>query len=144
MIRAFPALRRPLRQSLGATAGVTIPPDRSALRPISHGFDAIPVSLILIRPLLGHDGLTDWYIQIAASLVALAAPFFSKRVRRIMVRLSVGRGLFPAGFGSLGQYSTAEPPVRRFIASDVVGTSSGCGMCKAKGLAWACQDALMS
>ena len=60
MVRAFPALRRPLRQSLGATAGVTIPPDRSALRPISHGFDAILVSLILMRPLLGHDGLTDW------------------------------------------------------------------------------------
>ena len=55
MTRAFPALRRPIRQSPGATAGVTIPPDRPALRPISHGLDAIPVSLILMRPLLGHD-----------------------------------------------------------------------------------------
>ena len=61
--------------SLGAAAGVTIPPDWSALRPISHGLDAISVGLILMRPLLGHDGLTDWDIRIAASLVALAEPF---------------------------------------------------------------------
>ena len=70
MVRAFAALRGPPRQSFGATAGVTIPPAWSALRPVSHGFDAIAVSLNLMRPLLGHDGLTAWYIQIAASLVA--------------------------------------------------------------------------
>ena len=37
MVRAFPALRRPFRQSPGDTAGVTAPPDWSALRPIRHG-----------------------------------------------------------------------------------------------------------
>ena len=104
MIRAFSALRRPLRQSLGATARVTIPPDKSALRPTSHGFDAILVSLILMRPLLGHDGLTDWYIRIAASLVVLAGRFFSKMARRIMLRPSVGRGLFRERFCSFGLY----------------------------------------
>ena len=67
----------------------------STLRPISHGFDAISVSLLLMRPLLGYDGLTPWYVRIAASLVAFTAPFFSKRARRIMVRPSMGRGLFP-------------------------------------------------
>ena len=71
MVRAFLALRRPFKQSLGATAGVTIPPNEPALRPISHGFDAISVSLILMRPLLGHDGLTDWHIRTAAALVAV-------------------------------------------------------------------------
>ena len=51
-------------------------------------------NLHLMRPLLDHDGLTAWYIRMAASLAALAAPFSSRRARRIVVRASVGRGLF--------------------------------------------------
>ena len=57
-----------------------------------------------MRPLLGHDGLTARYIRIAASLVAFIAPFFPKRARWNMVRLSVGRGLYRARFGSFGPY----------------------------------------
>ena len=76
----------------------------STLRSISHGFDAISVSLLLMRPLLGYDVLTPWYVRIAAPLVAFTAPFFSKRARRIMVRPSMGKGLFPARFGSFGLY----------------------------------------
>jgi len=35
---------------------------------MSHGFDAIAVSLNLMRALSGHDGLTAWYILSAISL----------------------------------------------------------------------------
>ena len=79
--RAFLALSRPLRQRCGATAGVTVPLDWSALRPNSHGLNAISVSLLLIH----HDGLTPWNIRIDASLVASTAPFFSMRVRGELV-----------------------------------------------------------
>ena len=65
--------------------GVNFRPDWFALRPISHGFDAIFVSPYLMRPLLGYDGLTPWYVKTAASLVAFTTSFFSKRARRIMV-----------------------------------------------------------
>ena len=106
MVRAFSAFRGPARQSLGAAAGGTIPPLWSPLRPISHDFDAVSVSLNLMRPLLGHDGLTAQYLRIAAFLPALAVPFFSKRARRIMVRASLGMGVFfgraPAPSGSTG------------------------------------------
>ena len=74
----------------------------SALRPICHGLDATSVNLNLMRLPLGPNGLTARYIRIAASLVAPAAPFFSRGPRRILVRASVGSGLFQARFGCFG------------------------------------------
>ena len=54
ILRTFSAGRGPPIWSLGGAAGVTIAPAGSAWG------TAIQDSLDLIRPLLGHDGLTAW------------------------------------------------------------------------------------
>jgi len=111
MKNAFWTSKGPFRLSLGATVGITAPPLLSVLRPMSHGFDAIAVSLNLMRALSGHDGLTAWYILSAVSLRALVVSLASKESRRVIACICVRRLLFCTCFGSFGRHKVCSASI---------------------------------
>mmetsp|Transcript_83957 Transcript_83957/g.147774 ORF Transcript_83957/g.147774 Transcript_83957/m.147774 type:complete len:81 (-) Transcript_83957:42-284(-) len=54
-------------------------PRTSTLAALSHGCEAIRESLTRIELLLGHEGLTVWYMRMASPLVTDVVLFISKR-----------------------------------------------------------------